>query len=340
MSECSPFEITSFVPIVNMNEVDPYLITEGLIFSNVNSCAIYDSNGNTSEYCDQSNCYTTTTNNDLINCEYFVLITNIYFYIINQLNCVFSETNISNSTFTVSDQIIVVSFANNNNISNTNLTETQNTNVQVTVINLSDSSNQTMIANLIATCIQNVLDFAIQNPSIFTDPVSMSIINTTQPSYSTINTVVQNSTSNVLQNICSASSSISSDTILTQKNVINLTITNVQYNEANLNLNQSNVIKLLVENIATSSVNLILPQLYPNLQSTIQTLIPANSTNTTNSTTTSPLTSTTISPTTTSPISHKTIYIIIGVIVAIIVILIMIGFFINFKTKKLSINIF
>jgi hypothetical protein len=336
MATCTPFEITSFVPTVNMNEIDPFLITEGLLFSNVDSCTIYDSNGNPLGYCDQNNC-NATTNSSSINCEYFVLITNIYFYIINQLNCVFTETNISNSTFTVSDQIIVVNIQNNDNISNTNLTETQNTNVQVTVINLQDSSNQTMIANLIASCIQNVLDFAIQNPTIFTDPVSMSIINSTQPSSSTLNTIVQNSASSVFQNICSSSSSISSDTIITQKNIINITITNVQYNEANLNLNQSDVIKLLVQNIATSSVNLILPQLYPNLKSTIQSLIPTTSsinTSTTDSINT-PTTDSINTPTTnnTSTNSHKNLYIALIIIAILLFFGIIFGIIISYRKK-------
>jgi len=190
----------------------------------------------------------------------------MYQYTIDQLQCVLSQTSISNNSFTLSSQTIEVSISNpNSSITNTVIDENQSTTVQMNFIDLQSSSNQQQIATLIASCIQNVIDFASTNPTVFILPPSMTSPSSFSPS-SSLAQLSNQATTQVIQSMTTSSvSDIQNSVTAVQQNIVKLVMTNVQYSSAVITITQSNVMEYLAQNIAIATINLILPTLYPSI---------------------------------------------------------------------------
>lgn len=319
MSSCVPFQLSSFTPITDVTQVEPYLIVNALQLTQESSCSLYNSEQQVIGVCTSNGCSSQDESpSSLINCSYLLLISNIYQYTISQLQCVFSQTSISNNTFTISEQVIVFTISNpNSNVENTTIDSNQTTNVNITCMDLQSADNQEQIASLMSACIQQVMAYANQNPSMFALPPSALTTSSSVTSDNTdnnspsssYNDIVNQSTTQVINSM----SSIQNIGMNVQQNVVSITLTNVEYNEATISISQTDAIEYLAQNVAVSVVNLVLPQLYPNLLSTIKSL-------TSNQNETTPATS----PTTSSS-SQKRRFIIIGcsVLAGVIVIILL-----------------
>ena len=95
-----------------------------------------------------------------------------------------------------------------------------------------------------------------------------------------------------------------------QENVVSITLTNVEYQNATISISQTDAIEYLAQNVAVSVINLVLPQLYPNLLSAVTSNSSNNNNNSNNGTTSS-----------TNSISKRTRSIIIGFSVGFVVLL-------------------
>jgi len=312
---CTPFSPTPFVPITDISQVQPHFILSGLTLSNLKSCNLYNSQNKAFGYCNLTNCYQTTLpKSEAINCSYLLLIANLYQYIANELECSFTQTSIQNTSIVNSNQVIIISMYNTGSITNTTIQNQQSTNVNVNIINIQSSQNQTKISSLITQCIQNVIQYAKQNPSVFQSPNSANLVSSlsnVQPS--SLSNTTQQATQNVIQNITSASSSIQSSETVFQEQIIKIVISNVQYPSAVIDINQSDAVSLLTQNIAVATVNTILPQLYPSI-------IPQPS----SSPSSSPSSESSPSSDRSSTISHSLSSVDISIIVIVVVVVIII----------------
>lgn len=310
MTSCLPFSITPFQPINDLSVVNPHLIISGLELAKISSCSIYNNSNQCLGYCDLNNCYpncSSVSNN--MDCNYLLLIVNLYNYIQAQLNCTFTQTSIQNTSLTLSSQQIIITLVNKGAIENTTIQNNQSTSVKINIINLQE--NQGNIGTIISQCIQNVMQYATQNPNTFSDPLSKSMISSmNSQSKDSIDSASKTATSSVIKNISSASASIQNVTTTIQSEVININITNAQYKKALIDINQSDAISLLCQNVAVSTVNLIIPQLFPQLP----TIVTKNVSN----------------PFITST---KGISMIVVIIVIIIIIIIVIIVLLHFKSK-------
>jgi len=311
---CTPFQLASFTPITDISQVEPYLIVNALQLTQESSCSLYNSEQQCTGVCNSNGCNDTSScPSSIINCSYLLLISNIYQYTISQLQCVFSQTSISNNTFTISEQIIEFTLSNpNSNIENTTISSNQTTNVNITCMDLQSVQNQEQIATLMSECIQQVITFANQNPSVFMLPpsaltTSSSATTDNDSSQPSVNNddIVNQSTSQVINSMISIQNIGTNE----QENVVSITLTNMEYNNATISISQSDAIEYLAQNVAVSVINMVLPQLYPNLLSAFASLSSNN-----NETT----------PTTTSS-SQKRRFIVIGcsVVAGVVVIILL-----------------
>jgi hypothetical protein len=294
---CTPFEASSFQPITSLENIEPSLLSAGLLLSNISQCQIYSNENQCLGYCDTTDCYEPCMSpiNEPLNCSFLLLIVNLYSYIQKQLNCSLSTAKASSTNFTIVNQNIILTINNpDGNISNTTIGINQSENIKVTMINIQESQVQQDISSLITTCIQQVIEYANTNPTVFNDTTSQTLLEQFGMSTNSLSTISSTALSFVLNTMIQGSDII-------------ITLNNVQYNKATIQLTQSSVIELLSQNIAIASINKIINIIIPNMD----TLTPTSSIN-----------------------KKKKYYLWIIVIVGIIVILILLITLIIYTIKK------
>jgi hypothetical protein len=157
----------------------------------------------------------------------------------------------STTAIAISQQTINFSIVSPGDISNVELTNTQNASAKVTTMTLAEASNQDTLANISGKSIQKILEQAKRNPTMFSDPVSQTLIKAFD-TYLTNNPDIL--TSAVKQSVVSKVKAMTTSSNVS-KNTINILIENSTWDKFKADLNQTACISLIAQTIAKSVVN-------------------------------------------------------------------------------------
>lgn len=231
--------------IATLASTQPSTIVNALKSLNLDSCYLTP-NGE----CNASGCSNTISSKSLINCNCLTFFANMNAGVYTGLTCILNTASSSTNAVATSVQTINFSIVSPGDISNVKLQTNQNATAKVTVMSLTDTSNQDSLANISGKSILAILAQARNDPTLFADPVSQKLIKA-------FNDYVKNDpealSANVKKSVVSKVSAMTQVTA-TSESVINIMIENSTWSKLNAKLDQSTCISIIAQTIATGVV--------------------------------------------------------------------------------------
>jgi len=232
--------------IASLARDNPSAITKALTSLNLQSCYLTPAGE-----CTQAGCKLTGTSSSTFDCNCLTFFANMNAGVYTGLTCIMNSAEASTTAIATSVQTINFSIVSPGDISNVELTNTQNASAKVTTMTMAEASNQDTLANISGKSIQTILLQAKQNPEMFSDPVSQVLIKA-------FDTYLANNpdilTSAVKQSVVSKVKAMTTSSSVS-KNTINILIENSTWDKFKADLNQTACISLIAQTIAKSVVN-------------------------------------------------------------------------------------
>lgn len=177
------------------------------------------------------------------NCDCFLFPLNLEFALNNSIYNLL--TDVSSDEFSINTQTIVFTIEEDKgNISNVDLNETQTE--QVKMVSIQDVQVQTSVADLSYQTIQDILEQAKTEPSLFTCPISQKFLK-----------MYQDYGSDDLNNIVSDSITSTIQSFTLNNQAITIPLINDEFQKLKLNLSQQDIVKTVVKNIVNVSLGKI-----------------------------------------------------------------------------------
>lgn len=238
-SSCPKNNSYNFTSVEDMIQAKPALFKKILTTYKIKNCKI--KNG----YCSivsptTSGCYENQPTTSNCSCDVLLFPLNLYNAMNDSIYCVLTDT--SNTDFVKTKQSVVFSIQQQDgNIKNVNLGVDQEENISM--VSLQSASTIKNMTSLSVKIIQDIIQQAKSNPSMFPGPINEEFINLLKTySDENLNSMVNEKINSSVQ------------LYVIDSQTISVTLTNDEFNSLQDNINQSEVIKILVENIVDSTL--------------------------------------------------------------------------------------